>query len=77
MEQSIKIGTRVGKNIRKARRAKDITQEQLAARLQVIGCDLARSTIGKIETGARHVRADEIAAIKEILEMSYDDFFAH
>ena len=76
MKQSIRASARIGKNIRKFRRAMDITQEQLAARLQVKGCDLTRGMIAKIEIGTRHVSVEELNAIKEILGMRYEDFFA-
>ena len=76
MEQGIKAGNRIGKNIRRFRRAMDITQAQLAAKLQVNGCDITRSTVAKIEAGVRHVSVEELEALKEILNMRYEDFFA-
>jgi len=75
VEQSIRAGSRIGKNIRLARRAKDITQNQLATMLQLNGCDISRSTIAKIETGSRHIKVEELHAIMEILDMQYEDFF--
>ena len=76
VEQSIRVGSSLGEAIRKARRARKLTQEQLAAKLQVNGCDMARYTYAKIETGARHLTAEELHAIKAILDMRYEDFFA-
>jgi len=66
----------VGKNIRKARRAHKLTQDQVAARLQVQGCDISRSTYAKIEIGIRRISLDELKAIKEVLKvLSYDELF--
>lgn len=76
MEQSIKSDKRLGENIRKARLAKHMTQEQLAAKLQIVDCDISRGTIAKIEAGIRHVSVNEINAIKAVLAMRYEDFFA-
>lgn len=53
-----------------------MTQEMLAAQLQVLGCDITRSAVAKIEVGQRHLYPDEIILIKKILRVSYDDIFA-
>lgn len=45
---------RMGRHLAKLRQDKGLTQEQLAARLQVQGCDLTRSALAKIEVGQRH-----------------------
>ncbi len=63
----------VGNNIRKYRELKNLTQEQLSARLQTLGCDITRSALAKIEVGQRHIYIDEIKIIKEILDVSFDD----
>jgi len=76
VEQRIKMGSCLGQRIGKARNAKGLTQEQVAAKLQLVGCDMSRSTYGKIEAGIRHISVEELNAIKEVLEMKYEDFFA-
>lgn len=63
----------VGNNIRKLRKYKKITQEQLSAKLQTSGCDITRSALAKIEVGQRHIYIDEIKLIKEILGVSFED----
>lgn len=70
------VEKRIGQNIRRLREAADMTQDMLAARLQVNGCDITRSSLAKIEVGLRHLYPDEIILIKEILGVSYDDIFA-
>ena len=44
-----------GKNIRRIRKEKKLTQDQLAAQLQLNGCDITRSALAKIEVGQRHL----------------------
>ncbi len=72
----IQYEKQIGENIRNIRMGKRLTQEQLAAKLQVSGCDITRSALAKIEVGQRHLYPDEIKALKEILNVSYDDVFA-
>ena len=65
----------VGMKIRDLRIKNNMTQEQLSAKLQVLGCDITRSALAKIEVGQRHLYPDEIKALKEILKVKYDDIF--
>ena len=69
------VETKVGNNIRKIREAKGMTQEMLAAKLQLNGCDITRSAIAKIEVGQRHLYPDEIILIREQLNTSYEEIF--
>lgn len=69
------IETAVGNNIRILRERKKFTQEILAAKLQVNGCDITRSAVAKIEVGQRHIYPDEIILIKKILGVTYDEIF--
>lgn len=70
------IEKRIGNNVRRLREAAGFTQEHLATKLQIRGCDVTRSAVAKIEVGQRHLYPDEIILIKEILDTSYDDIFA-
>ncbi|MDE7294037.1 MAG: helix-turn-helix domain-containing protein [Oscillospiraceae bacterium] len=67
------IDKRIGNNVRRLRKQKKMTQDQLAAKLQVNGCDITRSSVAKIEVGQRHLYPDEIILIKEILGAEYKD----
>ena len=69
------IEKRVGNNIRNLREKAHITQEQLAAKLQLCGCDITRSAIAKIEVGQRHLYPDEVILIKRILNTNYESIF--
>ena len=66
---------RVGNNIRRLREKAGLTQEQVAARLQIEGCDITRSAVAKIEVGQRHLYPDEIILLKKILGVRYDEIF--
>ncbi len=70
-----KIEVKVGKNVRTIREQKKMTQDTLAAKLQLMGCDITRSAIAKIEVGQRHLYPDEIIFIKEILDTDFEAIF--
>lgn len=69
------IEKKVGNNIRILREKAKMTQEQLAAKLQVNGCDITRSAVAKIEVGQRHLYPDEVILIKKILQVCYEEIF--
>lgn len=69
------VEKRVGNNIRILREKANMTQEVLAAKLQLHGCDITRSAVAKIEVGQRHLYPDEIILIKKILNVRYEDIF--
>ena len=66
------IEKKIGNNIRNLREENHMTQDLLAAKLQLRGCDITRSAVAKIEVGQRHLYPDEIILIKEILNTSFE-----
>jgi len=65
----------IGSNIRKIRESVKMTQDLLATKLQLAGCDITRSAVAKIEVGQRHIYPDEIKLIKEILNTTFENIF--
>lgn len=65
------IEKRIGANIRHLREQAKLTQEQLAAKLQLSGCDITRSAVAKIEVGQRHLYPDEIILLRDILNVDF------
>lgn len=65
----------IGGNIKALREKRNLTQEQMAAKFQVNGCDITRSAVAKIEVGQRHLYPDEIIILKKILNVEYDEIF--
>lgn len=66
----------VGRNLRQLRKNSNLTQEQTAAKLQVLGCDTTRSTYSRYETGELNIKVSDLVALKQIFNCNYDDFFA-
>ena len=59
-----------GKNVAKYRKAKKLTQNQFADKL-----DISREHLAKIETAKRGVSIGLLYKMSEILEISEKDFF--
>jgi len=72
MEQSIRGVKALGGKIREIRKARRYTQEVVISKLQVLGCDISRSTYAKIEAGIRHISISELKAIAEVLDTDYN-----
>ena len=67
------VEKQIGVNIRRLRERAGMTQDTLASKLQLRGCDITRSAVAKIEVGQRHLYPDEIIHIKEILNVDIDE----
>lgn len=70
---NVDIEKTVGINIRKLREKAGFTQDYVATKLQLRGCDITRSAVAKIEVGQRHLYPDEIILLKEILNVNFED----
>ena len=70
------VEKRVGTNVRALRIKAGLTQEALAAKLQLAGCDVTRSAIAQIEEGQRHLYPDEVILLREILNTTFEAIFS-
>ena len=59
-----------GLRVREARRKMNVSQTDLAARLQVAGVILERDSVSRLESGTRFVADYEIVALSKILNVS-------
>ena len=59
-----------GKRIKEARKKLKLSQESLAAKLQVEGIILERDSISRIEIGTRFVADYELLALSKILNVT-------
>ena len=73
---NIVIEKKIGDNIRKLREKAGFTQEYVATKLQLNGCDITRSAVAKIEVGQRHLYPDEILLLRKILNVTYEEIFS-
>ena len=63
----------IGQNIRKIRISKDIGQTELVHSLQLKGISMTRECLVKIERGKQHVQIQQLRAIRDELETTYDE----
>lgn len=62
-----------GKNIAKFRLELKISQRELADRMQLVGIDIDKNAIQRIECGKRFVTDIEIIAFAKIFNVSFDE----
>lgn len=65
----------IGKQIKLIRQLKCITQEQLAARLNIQGIEIDQTMISKIEEQIRGISDYEVKAFAIALGISIEDLF--
>ena len=66
----------IGENIKRIRKEKKITQEDLCARMQVMGYQISRSDISKLENGKKFIADFEVYGFAKALKISILDLFA-
>ena len=62
----------IGPNIKKIRKQNKITQEDLCARLQILGYNINRSDISKIENGKKFVADFEVYGFSKALKVQME-----
>lgn len=73
-EQKIKQDTiHIGQNIKNIRKLKKIKQVEIVRQIQLMGVDITRESLVKIERGIQHIYASQLKALKIVLETSYDE----
>ena len=65
-----------GKNVRKLREQKKMSQDQLAAKLQTEGLGVNQNSISRIETSKRVVADYELKILAHVLNTAVDDLLA-
>ncbi len=66
-----------GKNIKKIRKEQKVTQDELCARMQVMGYQISRSDISKLENGKKFITDFELVGFSKALKVSILDLFDH
>jgi len=74
-EQKIKqdVFIHIGRNIRSIRSERNVGQTELVVLLQLMGINITRETLVKIERGIQHVQATQLRGIRDALQTNYDE----
>lgn len=64
-----------GKNLNKLRKYYHISQYELAAKMQIMGSNISRSTYAKIELGERNIKVTDLVILRQIYDIEYSEFF--
>lgn len=76
MSTKLKQDISIGENLRELRRKAKLSQEQVAAQLQVIGLPMSREILSQMELGKYSIRISVLLALKEMYKVSsFDEFF--
>ena len=73
--QKIRPDMDIGFAIQMARMQKRMTQDQVVAKLQLMGLNTSKSNYAKIETNRMNIKVSELIALKMIFNVSFDYFF--
>ena len=66
-----------GKNIAGFRTALKISQRQLADEMQLVGIDIDKNAIQRIESGKRFVTDIEIIAFAKVFNVTYEELLSN
>ncbi len=76
MENKLKQDVPIGHNLRKYRVAAGLSQESVAAKLQVQGLDIHQKIISQMELGQYSIRVSVLLALADLYQTPIQDFFA-
>jgi len=76
MSANLKQDISIGKNLKQIRKRNGLTQEQVAAQLEVRGLPVSTDILAKMEQGKYSIRISVLLALKQIYRVeSFDEFF--
>ncbi|MFI3230509.1 MAG: helix-turn-helix transcriptional regulator [bacterium] len=75
MSTKIKQDICIGNNLKYLRKKSNLSQEQLAIKLQLEGISISREIISQMERGKYSIRISLLKQLKIIFNCEYNDFF--
>ena len=74
--QKIRPDMDIGKNIQSIRYANKLTQDQVIAKLNLMGISMSKSTYAKLETNRMNIKISELVALAKIFHTDINAFFS-
>lgn len=65
----------IGRNIQNVRMNKNMTQQEVITKLQLMGSIMSRSTLANIETGRRNIKVSDLKALQIVFDVDFGEFF--
>lgn len=65
----------IGKNIQSLRYKNNLTQDQVIAKLNLMGIVISKSTYAKLETNRMNIKVSELVALAKIFHTDINAFF--
>lgn len=76
MKHTLKQDRSIGGNLRRLRKQNNLSQEAVAAKLQVLGLPISREMVCLMELGRCNIRVSVLLALKGVYRVSsFDEFF--
>ncbi|MCI9274248.1 MAG: helix-turn-helix transcriptional regulator [Clostridiales bacterium] len=76
MDQWLYQDFTIGAALKRLRKRSGLTQDQVAAQLQIMNRDVTRSMYAQMECGTYGIRMSVLVALKSIFRAEYSEFFA-
>jgi len=74
--QKLRPDLDIGKNIQSLRYKNKLTQDQVIAKLNLLGIPISKSTYAKIETNRMNIKVSELVALTLIFHTDFNAFFS-
>lgn len=75
MSERIKQDLSIGQNLKRLRNRAGLSQEAVAAKLQLRGISISREMLSQMELGRYNIRVTILVALKELYDATFDEFF--
>ena len=76
MSDKLKQDISIGSNLKKMRKKAGYSQEEVAAKLELMGLSISREIISQMELGRYSIRVSVLLALKQIYNVAtFDEFF--
>lgn len=77
MSKKLKQDISIGENLKSLRKRARLTQEQVSARIEIMGLPMSTDILAKMEQGRYSIRISVLFALKQIYQVqSFDEFFS-
>ena len=73
--QKILNDSHLGDNLLRIRKMRNMTQNDVIAKMQILGSNLSVTAYSKIEHGIRNIKVTDLVGLKNVFNVDYSEFF--